>query len=77
MPPQDARLADKLIRIQTAMRNQATQMKILCSVKAAATNKDTPDTDEQIVSMTRLLGTNLTESIDTVVSIKKTGRLLP
>ena len=55
----------------------ATQVKILCSVKAAATNKDTPDTDEQIVSITRLLGSNLTDSIETVSSIVKTGRLLP
>lgn len=73
----DPRLADRLIRISTALRNFATQIKILCSVKAAATNKDTPDTDEQIVSITRLLGSNLQDSIETVTSIVKTGRLLP
>lgn len=71
----DFRLADRLIRASTALRNQGTQMKILCSVKAAATNKDTPDTDEQIISITRLLSSNLTDSLETVSTIIKTGRL--
>jgi len=72
----DARLANKLTTLLTSLRNMSTQTKILCSVKAAST-KDAPDTDEQLISLTRNLTKDIGSSLDTVAVVKKTGRLQP
>jgi len=70
----DPRMADKLIRAQVALKNYATQAKILCSVKAASA-KDSPDTDEQLITLTRSVGVLVNEGITVVETAKKTNRM--
>lgn len=62
---------DRLIRNSQALRNFATQLKILTSVKAAAIDKDN-DSDESLFSVTRGLGKIVAESIGSLDTVKIT-----
>jgi hypothetical protein len=62
---------DRLIRNSQALRNFATQLKILTSVKAASIDKDN-DSDESLFSVTRGLGKVVAESIGSLDTVKIT-----
>lgn len=62
---------DRLIKFANALRNYATQMKILISVKAASIEKDA-DADESLASITRSLGHMITDAVTTMDIVKVT-----
>jgi hypothetical protein len=67
----EKREADRLIRAATGLRTFGTQLKILCSVKAASieTNKDN---DESLASLTRNLGQVLTSGLTGLATVQRT-----
>lgn len=62
MGPKNPKEQDRLIRNSQALRNFATQLKILTSVKAASIDKDN-DSDESLFSVTRGLGKVVADAI--------------
>jgi len=67
----EKREADRLIRSATGLRTFGTQLKILCSVKAASieTNKDN---DESLASLVKNLGEVLTLGLTGITSVQAT-----
>jgi len=70
----DKYLKDRLLRLIDPLRNYSTQLKILCSVKAA-TNKPDADADQQLANVTKSLGNIISESVRTVDTGVRTKRL--
>jgi DNA repair exonuclease SbcCD ATPase subunit len=58
-------IQDKLIRLAVALRNYATQLKILTSVKAASIEENA-DNDATLTSITRLLGNVIKDSLESI-----------
>tara|TARA_R110002050_G_scaffold163912_1_gene293917 strand:+ start:2234 stop:2950 length:717 start_codon:yes stop_codon:yes gene_type:complete len=59
----DKRMKDRLLWLASMLLDLSTNMKILCSVKAAC---GSPDNDDQIVSVINSIRNALTESVDTI-----------
>eukprot|EP01094_Clydonella_sp_ATCC50884_P019220 TRINITY_DN3707_c0_g1_i1.p1 TRINITY_DN3707_c0_g1~~TRINITY_DN3707_c0_g1_i1.p1 ORF type:complete len:1573 (-),score=763.32 TRINITY_DN3707_c0_g1_i1:256-4872(-) len=67
----DPRTKDRLLRTIQAMNNYSTQLQILCAVKAgSAIGDQDADTQGQLVAVARSLGKTLTESVDTVKTMR-------
>eukprot|EP01120_Amphizonella_sp_Union-15-10_P015102 TRINITY_DN7654_c0_g1_i4.p1 TRINITY_DN7654_c0_g1~~TRINITY_DN7654_c0_g1_i4.p1 ORF type:complete len:653 (-),score=205.77 TRINITY_DN7654_c0_g1_i4:90-2048(-) len=62
---------DRLIRYTHTLKNYATQMKIMISVKASSIERDA-DADESLASITRGLGQMMTEALNTTEIVKVT-----
>jgi hypothetical protein len=69
--PQERRIKDQLLRAAQGLRDMATQLKILCAVKAA-TIEDNKDTDGALITITRNLGTMVNSGLDAMAISKVT-----
>ena len=70
---QQHRQKDSLLRTAQALRNLATQLKILTSVKAASIS-DSRDTDESLTTITRNLGEFINQGLKTMMVVKATTK---
>jgi len=66
---------DQLIKCSQALRNYGTQLKIMCSVKAASI-ESSRDTDESLSSLTRNLGEAVSVALRGMLSVQATNRLV-
>jgi hypothetical protein len=67
----DKRMRERLSWLATMMRDLSTNLKILCSVKAAS---GTPDSDDQIVSVISSIHHSLTQATDVIQIATKTKK---
>jgi len=65
---------DQLLRCAQALRNYGTQLKILCSVKAASI-ETSRDTDESLSSLTRNLGEAVQVALKGMISVQATNKV--
>ncbi|KAH3745909.1 golgin subfamily B member 1 [Pelomyxa schiedti] len=70
----DPRMQDTITRSAQAIKNFSIQLKILSTVKAASSG-DSPDTDEQIASVTKSLGQALNNGLGAIQNAAKSGQL--
>jgi len=71
----DPILQDKLIRHSLSLRTFSTQLKILASVKAAGSYSPSSTDEQQLATLTTMLGRVLGDISDTLSSAKKSKRL--
>jgi len=71
----EKREQDQLMKCSQALRNYGTQLKIMCSVKAASI-ESSRDTDESLSSLTRNLGEAVTVALRGMLSVQATNKLL-
>lgn len=67
--PQERRIKDQLLRSAQGLRDMATQLKILCAVKAASI-EDNKDNDGALTTIVRNLGTMMLSGLDAMAISK-------
>jgi len=70
----DPKLKDKLFQNSQILRNQATQLKIIASVRAASSKGGNDATTDQLSMLTQNLGVIVADATNTITIIKQTKR---
>ncbi|ELP86871.1 axoneme-associated protein mst101, putative [Entamoeba invadens IP1] len=71
----DRRTADDMALSLQTLKNLSTQLKILCSVKAATVGNGDMDADDQLISLCKNIGTNMKNGIETLAVANRTKML--
>ena len=60
-----------MARSLQALRNLSTQLKIVCSVKAATVGKGDVDGDNQLISICQNIGTSMKQGMESIATANK------
>ncbi|BFU23467.1 hypothetical protein EHI8A_084870 [Entamoeba histolytica HM-1:IMSS-B] len=71
----DPRTADDMARSLQALRNLSTQLKIVCSVKAATVGKGDTEGDNQLIAICQNIGNNMKGGMETLAVANRTKLL--
>ncbi|KAL7717275.1 Axoneme-associated protein mst101 [Entamoeba marina] len=71
----DRRTADEIARALQTLKNLSTQLKILCSVKAATVGQGDTEGDNQLIAICKTIGNSMKDGIESLAVANRTKSL--